>query len=431
MIYDYTNVTELNSTGINNLATTVAANQLTGQYYLGDIMEEIIELDATTLAVTKSKNPGFGILRGFSERPGTNYMVARAEGAPNSAIFFAITPDNFLTREYVSSGPITHVSIIKDGIALLSQGNPINQVLIYQFDPTLPVPNCLAEAGVWKYCTECYAPYFLNESLCVVTCPDGKWENVPTKECDPCHGTCLTCDGPNNTDCLTCANGTFRLNGECLGTCPAPYLENAVENRCTDCTPDCLTCAVNSDTDCATCQPTEFLNETSCGTTCPKGKFQNLVQKTCDVCNSECSACEGSASNCTECVDPFITWGISNCPACICTYTYIDFLLVKQDSCPNTEDLCFKLNFFQRKNRFLELRDIEHPFKKDEKINLLTTAPNKDYKVEVVLASEELLLLIKPVEEGTFIKSTLFTVDIEKSPYLGFRDGSLNILQGN
>ena len=84
-------------------------------------------------------------------------------------------------------------------------------------------------------------------------------------------------------------------------------------------------------------------------------------------------------------MDPFTTEVLPNCPACICSNVYLDFLLVQQDGCPNKEGFCFKVKLYER-NKFVELRDIKHEFKKAETINVLTTVENSDYKVEVVLS---------------------------------------------
>ncbi len=51
----------------------------------------------------------------------------------------------------------------------------------------------------------------------------GKYFNIILKECINCHNNCLTCDGPNFNDCLTCNSNKLLLNKDCVDNCPSDY----------------------------------------------------------------------------------------------------------------------------------------------------------------------------------------------------------------
>jgi peptidoglycan-N-acetylglucosamine deacetylase len=99
----------------------------------------------------------------------------------------------------------------------------------------------------------------------------------------PCDATCATCNGPNVTQCTTCAPGKFLSGGRCT--------------TCSSCKPDefaATACAPAADTictRCSTCRPGQFLAnactrtvDTTC-TTCPAGTFSAVADApTCSAC---------------------------------------------------------------------------------------------------------------------------------------------------
>jgi proprotein convertase subtilisin/kexin type 5 len=74
--------------------------------------------------------------------------------------------------------------------------------------------SCIAEKE--DKCTSC--KFGLHRELKIIitgtnygkcVCKPGFYEDRYTKECMPCHKRCLTCDGPEEDQCLTCgANAT-------------------------------------------------------------------------------------------------------------------------------------------------------------------------------------------------------------------------------
>jgi hypothetical protein len=46
-------------------------------------------------------------------------------------------------------------------------------------------------------------------------CPcDSTTKFIQDHKCIPCHTSCLTCNGPEKNNCLTCVNGSA-VDGEC------------------------------------------------------------------------------------------------------------------------------------------------------------------------------------------------------------------------
>lgn len=46
------------------------------------------------------------------------------------------------------------------------------------------------------------------------------------KVCLPCDTSCLTCSGPSNNECTSCATGEILINGVCEEGCPEGYYMN-------------------------------------------------------------------------------------------------------------------------------------------------------------------------------------------------------------
>ena len=77
-------------------------------------------------------------------------------------------------------------------------------------------------------------------------------------QCSPCHHSCLTCNGPNENNCKKCSSNklqTFRkkVNGTCV--CKSGYTDNS-ENpgvKCEKCHYDCKTCSGPEDDQCIKC----------------------------------------------------------------------------------------------------------------------------------------------------------------------------------
>ena len=134
-------------------------------------------------------------------------------------------------------------------------------------------------------CTECVPNYFLDKS---------------SNKCTPCHSSCGTCSGPEETQCLTCKEGYLQINNLCKScgdnclvcqdeknckTCKDHFFPDS-SNQCQKCDDTCQTCHGTSPNDCDDCIDGYF-------------KSNNL----CRQCNPNCEQCVGERDHCTQCKD--------------------------------------------------------------------------------------------------------------------------------
>lgn len=118
--------------------------------------------------------------------------------------------------------------------------------------------NCKTCSGSSTHCDSCSLSvngvtlYLLSTSnACLANCPTQKFGNASTNVCDPCHSSCYTCDGPLDTDCLSCSSGNLNVSSsKCVASCgDGKYSSN---NVCYSCASYCKTCT--SGTVCTACQ---------------------------------------------------------------------------------------------------------------------------------------------------------------------------------
>ena len=76
---------------------------------------------------------------------------------------------------------------------------------------------------------------------CIKECPLGYYTQKSV--CYPCYPTCLTCNGPDKTNCLTCDDGFKQVNTECTSQCPDGTYFDKTFNECLVCnTNNCSSC---------------------------------------------------------------------------------------------------------------------------------------------------------------------------------------------
>ena len=164
-------------------------------------------------------------------------------------------------------------------------------------------------------------------------CPIGFYGNAG--DCLPCDDECLSCFGPNVTNCYMCTNFAILLdnstddmqcvqsclnvstvNRECRDTCGLDeyVMANTTENAtfCQPCHAQCdttLSCSGPESTQCGGCR--NFLNilNQTCVVECPLGTFTNELRQ-CVPCNIQCvqeEGCFGStAAHCNTCSNVYI-----------------------------------------------------------------------------------------------------------------------------
>lgn len=140
--------------------------------------------------------------------------------------------------------------------------------------------DCYNSASFCNSCPIIYGQPNLNQidHSCVDQCPTliSIFDST-NKVCVPCYDACLTCDGTNSNNCLSCPEtGTKYITSDnqcltecpspnkhyfstslkvfqCISTCPSNYYFDSTSNTCLPCMITCLTCS--DSTTCDSCDP--------------------------------------------------------------------------------------------------------------------------------------------------------------------------------
>lgn len=128
----------------------------------------------------------------------------------------------------------------------------------------------------------------------------------PTRFCDPCHEQCVSCSGPDATECSECV---FALrNRTCVGSCENG--EYVSRKHCLLCHKECDECTGGSPQDCIGYKNVKnFIGDQNRNRfecigigNCPNNTFENEINSTCDQCHPHCAECIGAHfENCTRC----------------------------------------------------------------------------------------------------------------------------------
>ena len=140
----------------------------------------------------------------------------------------------------------------------------------------------------------------LVEKKCESVCPSGNFNS--SAGCQPCHSTCLVCNGPTDKNCLSCSDIKF-LNlqtNQCFYDCPEGQFGDLETTHCKPCSSGCKKC--NNYAECLSCQSGLLLVGNSCQTQCPPGQFRTKTNS-CEPCDGMCKECSLSATHCIKCQD--------------------------------------------------------------------------------------------------------------------------------
>ena len=159
--------------------------------------------------------------------------------------------------------------------------------------------------------TSCPSLYFadLTTQTCVTTCPSTTYNYDNNHTCLSCSSSCLTCDGPNMNQCLTCMPPFVLLSlspCQCMLPCNSGFYYNYAESLCQLCDSACITCNSSGSQNCNSCTGNLYLQAENgpagCATSCPAGHYPNDSDYTCLNCDSTCLNCSNGSSNaCTSC----------------------------------------------------------------------------------------------------------------------------------
>jgi hypothetical protein len=143
-----------------------------------------------------------------------------------------------------------------------------------------------------------------------------KYFSFITENCESCHSACLTCNGPNYTECTSCTPpALLDQTGSCscppntsVGTDIDPYLCTAIIVG----DPTCLTYKGTLPTDCLACKSIASKDYSS-NCRCPSGHYFDSVY-TCMPCDPSCLQCSGPTNkNCLQCKYGFVLDSDGHC----------------------------------------------------------------------------------------------------------------------
>ena len=164
--------------------------------------------------------------------------------------------------------------------------------------------------------------------------------------CRICDDTCATCDGPSNSDCLSCKSAIVldqqQNLASCLSTCSQPSLPN--NQTCKFCHAECNGCFGPTSADCVSCKGKSMVNSNGqavCIPSCDNDEFLIATSEgefICLACHDECNGCTGpSNSDCTKCKNYNNTFIGGNECTSICPYgSYAD----SQNECTACHPQC-------------------------------------------------------------------------------------------
>ncbi|KAH8408854.1 hypothetical protein KR009_002398 [Drosophila setifemur] len=150
-------------------------------------------------------------------------------------------------------------------------------------------------------CSECLQNWMLNKrDKCIVagseTCSESEFFSLSEDQCRACHPSCETCNGPSETNCMTCPSSRLLEQSRCVSGCQEGFfMETGV---CSPCLHTCSQCV--SRTNCSNCSKGLELQNGECRTTCADGYYSD--RGICAKCYLSCHTCSGPRRNqCVQC----------------------------------------------------------------------------------------------------------------------------------
>ncbi|XP_030623096.1 proprotein convertase subtilisin/kexin type 5 [Chanos chanos] len=165
-----------------------------------------------------------------------------------------------------------------------------------------------------KYCYQCSGPeksqclscnqnHFLLNGTCVDICPMGTFAG-DAQSCDPCHPNCQSCIGHHSHECLICRPHLFREGKECVETCQTGHYGDVESRVCERCHASCGECLRGGPEGCVSCRDGKLFirGQGRCVSSCPFGYYQDHHHRTCELCHPSCQTCSGKgADSCDSC----------------------------------------------------------------------------------------------------------------------------------
>ncbi|CAD8084764.1 unnamed protein product [Paramecium primaurelia] len=170
-------------------------------------------------------------------------------------------------------------------------------------------------------------------------CPYGYYD-VGLIECQKCYYTCMTCFGSLIDNCITCSNSSNRIVKANKCVCKDQHLEKEFGDQiCLKCSYRCASCIGTID-NCVQCPEFSFRElgvDNSC--LCPPKSYDEPGNPQCIICHNTCLTCIGSQSNqCLTC-NEVTKRSLNISGECLCDSKYYDS---GQSECQACSNVCLE-----------------------------------------------------------------------------------------
>ncbi|XP_016951900.1 furin-like protease 2 isoform X3 [Drosophila biarmipes] len=158
-------------------------------------------------------------------------------------------------------------------------------------------------------CSECLQNWTLNKSdKCIVagseSCSESEFFSQAVGQCSACHASCASCNGPAETNCMSCGPSRLLEQSRCVSGCREGFFMEA-GSVCSPCLHTCSQCV--SRTNCSNCSKGLELQNGECRTTCADGYYSD--RGICAKCYLSCHTCSGPRRN--QCVQCPVGWQLA------------------------------------------------------------------------------------------------------------------------
>ena len=177
-------------------------------------------------------------------------------------------------------------------------------------------------------CISCEKDKVLFNGQCLSECPFGYF--MDNDKCLACEYPCETCTFANK--CITCVSNFYKIGDECvrISQCPEGKYADSMTLNCEPCSVGCLTCYGPENSDCLKCnylkgyQRNEKNSDRCNKVICSEGSYlfidYNKKSVSCFPCHISCKSCY-SSEDCIECKSGLINKENSLCSDCPKEYT--------------------------------------------------------------------------------------------------------------
>ncbi|CAD8113135.1 unnamed protein product [Paramecium sonneborni] len=155
-------------------------------------------------------------------------------------------------------------------------------------------------------CTSCYDDRYLEGNTCICTSKIlggaiSTFDFNGQVKCQKCHYSCGSCQGIEQTDCLTCMENENRYQVDNTCVCKNEYFDTGLP-QCETCSYKCQECKQQPDS-CTSCKDNTFriLVSSFFKCQCIQGYYDDGYNENCQQCHYSCLKCNEIPTKCEFC----------------------------------------------------------------------------------------------------------------------------------